>query len=103
MGENKDQCPSEFFKMPCAQCGWDVTVFKASKENDFFPLMSLAGLSFGSHHPEHVVCIMHRPWEQDTPCQTVRGEGTQNDCEYAPQGHTSREAQREALAKVLAQ
>ena len=103
MGEKKDECPSKFFKMPCAQCGLDVTVFKASEKNDFFPLMSTADIRFGDRHPEHVVCVMHRPWEQDTPCQAVRDEGTQNDCEYAPQGHASREAQRQALATKLAQ
>jgi len=103
MGENKDRCPSEFFKMPCAQCGRDVTVFKASEENEFFPLMSLAGTSSGGKHSEHVVCVMHRPWEQDTPCQAVRDEGTQDDCEYAPQGHATLEAQRKALAEALKQ
>ena len=75
-----------------------MTVFKACEENDFFPLISLAdGERKGE---EHVVCIMARLWEQDTPSSAVAAESTQQDCKYAPQGHLSREAQRQAMAAM---
>ena len=98
LGRHRDTCPSAFFRMPCAQCGRHVTVFKACKENGFFPLMSLAdGDRKGE---EHVVCIMARLWEQDTPCSAVAAESTQQDCKYAPQGHESRVAQQQAMAAM---
>ena len=88
--------------MPCAQCGRYVTVFKACfkacEEKGFFPLIYLAdGDRKGE---EHVVCIMARLWEQDTPSSAVAAESTQQDCKYAPQGHESREAQRQAMAAM---
>lgn len=36
-GSNADEDPERFFRMPCAQCGRAVTVFKASEKKRLFP------------------------------------------------------------------
>jgi hypothetical protein len=97
LGSNADKDPSTFFRMPCAQCGKPVTVFRASQKNNFFPLMCFA--DGGEHEQEeHVLCTMINAWEQDTPCSRVCQEGTQNDCPYVPQGHNTEEEAVKAMA-----